>query len=242
MLKSIGLKPLVSRYRDHDIRQWPAWLGAACDIKLPRRTVPHLQPAPNGSANINIIFELVNRTSAVDGDIAECGVFRGETLIPIALYAGQRNLSKHVWGLDSFEGFGRQIAADLPMGGAPDATKTTTGFSRTSLSYVSKKIQIFELESQVTLRKGYFQDSLPSLSGRRFSFVHLDCDLYESYRLCLEFFYPRMSKGGIILLDEYNDPPWPGCNKAADEFLADKPERLTEIMRDNYLKYYICTR
>jgi len=69
--------------------------------------------------------------------------------------------------------------------------------------------------------------------------VHLDCDLYESYRTCLEFFYPRLSMGAVVLFDEYNDPTWPGCNKAVDEFLADKKERCLEIESDNQLKYFI---
>ena len=70
------------------------------------------------------------------------------------------------------------------------------------------------------LVSGYFRDTLQEFSELRFSFVHLDCDIYASYMECLEFFYPRLAPGGIILLDEYNDPPWPGCNKAVDEFLT----------------------
>ncbi len=60
----------------------------------------------------------------------------------------------------------------------------------------------------------------------------------EPYKECLQFFYPRMVAGGILLLDEYNDPPWPGCNKAVDEFLAGKPEHLQVIERNNYQKWY----
>ncbi len=45
--------------------------------------------------------------------------------------------------------------------------------------------------------------------------------------------------GGIILVDEYNDPPWPGCNKAVDEFLIGKPETLKETDNDNQVKYFI---
>jgi hypothetical protein len=47
-----------------------------------------------------------------------------------------------------------------------------------------------------------------------------------------------MSPGGVVLLDEYNDPPWPGCNKAVDEFLCGKPERLEMIERDNHQKWF----
>ena len=95
------------------------------------------------------------------------------------------------------------------------------------------------LAKTVTLVPGYFQDTLPSYADQRFCFVHLDCVIYESYRTCLEFFYPRLVRGGVILLDEYNDPPWPGCTLAVDEFLADKPEELTEIKSDNHVRYYL---
>ena len=82
-------------------------------------------------------------------------------------------------------------------------------------------------------------DTLPRFANYRFCFAHLDCDIYQSYKETLEFFYPRMTPGAIILLDEYNDPPWPGCNRAVDEFLTDKPERLVEIESDNYRKWYL---
>jgi hypothetical protein len=75
---------------------------------------------------------------------------------------------------------------------------------------------------------------IPSLS-----FVHLDCDIYESYKTCMDYFYPLLSRGGIILFDEYDDPTWPGYNQATDEFLEDKPESCTKIEMDNYIKYFV---
>jgi len=48
-----------------------------------------------------------------------------------------------------------------------------------------------------------------------------------------------MSPGGIILFDEYDDPPWPGCRLAVDEFLADKLEKPLAITMDNYQKCFI---
>ena len=101
---------------------------------------------------------------------------------------------------------------------------------------------IFSLESNINLIPGYFQNTLTQLNENQFSFVSLDCDIYTSYKVCLEFFFPRLTRGGIILLDEYNDPPWVGCNKAVDEFLFDKVEELIKIERDNFIKYYICKK
>ena len=113
------------------------------------------------------------------------------------------------------------------------------GFGDTSYSLLNRKLQQWRLESRVTLVKGFFEDTLKDYADFQFSFVHLDCDLYQSYKTCLEFFYSRVPAAGIILLDEYNDPPWPGCNKAVDEFLQDKPESLERIEVDNYEKWAI---
>jgi hypothetical protein len=124
------------------------------------------------------------------------------------------------------------------MGGGDYDDMKIGGFGATSYELVTNKVARFGLSSTVKLVKGYFRDTLPQYSNRRLSLVHLDCDIYQSYKECLEFFYPRLNPGGLVLFDEYNDPPWPGCNKAVDEFLADKPERLLEIETDNYQKWY----
>ena len=146
---------------------------------------------------------------------------------------------QNVFGFDSFEGFSESVNIDIHMGGPHTDAKRVSGLSDTSYEEVRKKIDQFGLSSMVTLVRGYFSETLPRFNGRRMSFVYLDCDLYESYKDCLEFFYPRLSPGGIILMDEYNDPPWPGCNKAVDDFLKDKPEKPLEIVKDNFQKWYV---
>jgi hypothetical protein len=84
--------------------------------------------------------------------------------------------------------------------------------NETSYELVSAKLRHFRL-SNVQLHKGFFENTLTSVSALSFSLVHLDCDTYDSYKERLTFFNPRMPHGGIILLDEYNDLPWPGCNQ-----------------------------
>lgn len=51
--------------------------------------------------------------------------------------------------------------------------------------------------------KGYFPSTAGPVIDLRFSFVHLDVDLYESTKSCLEFFYPRLNVGGVISPDDY---------------------------------------
>jgi O-methyltransferase len=60
----------------------------------------------------------------------------------------------------------------------------------------------------VTLIPGYCVETLEKLPEKKYSFVYLDCDIYDSsYRQTLRYFYGRMSPGGIILFDEHDDPP-----------------------------------
>ncbi len=225
-------------FRRHPIESWPAWVGNIHEISVPSNVPPKKARSPSGAANINILLELVDRVSGIEGDIAECGIYKGASLIPLAMYLKEKKSKKRVFGLDSFEGFDASIDFDIKLGGAPDDDKHHGGFGEITYDEVAERFVKFHLDDTVQLIKGYFENSLGMLSNNRFSFVHLDCDIYSSYKTCLEFFYPRMNKGGIVLLDEYNDPPWPGCNKATDEFLKSRANKLQLIERNNYQKYF----
>jgi len=226
-------------FRNAPIEQWPNVGARIYGIKVPRSARVLPEKTTSVSANINIIFELLTETRDVSGDVAECGVFRGATFVPMALYLKQHGAKKMLYGFDSFEGFDEAVNIDVQLGGQADEDKRVAGFSDTSYEGLVLKLRRLGVASTAQLVKGYFCQTLPGHQDRRFSFVHLDCDIYQSYKDCLEFFYPRLEKGGVILLDEYNDPHWPGCNAAVDEFLANKPERLIEAEADNAQKWYI---
>jgi O-methyltransferase len=235
-------EPLTAQlYANRPIESWPPILGVLHEISVPRGVIPHPEPLPVGEANINNLIHMLEQTRGVPGDIAECGVFRGASLVPMALYARQTGLAKRFYGFDSFEGFAHSVTVDRELGGTHPEWKNPGVMSNTSYETVAAKVRRFALEN-VELAKGYFDQTFPRFAGHTFSFVHLDCDAYQAYRECLEFFYPRLSPGGAILFDEYNDPPWPGCNKAVDEFLAGRPERLEFIAKDNWIKYYFVKR
>jgi hypothetical protein len=220
------------------IEECPGWLGTLHNIKVPGNVQPNPEESTAGSSNIRIIFRLLESTLSLGGNVAECGVWQGSTLIPTALFLRQRAPSKKLFGCDSFAGLNDTVSRDVALGGDEDSRKQVGGFSNTSFDAVQRQVRRFGLTSTVRLVPGYFQNTLPSLADEQFCFVHLDCVIYESYRTCLEFFYPRMVRGGVILLDEYRDPPWPGCTIAVDEFLAGKPEVLREAKSENHLRYY----
>lgn len=229
--------------RNTPISDWPGWLGRINDVKVPRALSQRSQPSASGAANINILIAMLERVKCLPGDVADCGVYRAGSTISMGLYLRQKGINKTIYGFDSFQGFDPKVAAsDMELGGAPDADRHEHGFSGTSLASVRKKVARFGLEN-IVLVPGYFNQSFAEFPDNiRFCFAHLDVNLYESYQQCLQFFFPRLVSGGIILLDEYNDPPWPGCNKAVDEFLEGKSEKLQVADSDNYLKWYFVKR
>ncbi len=213
--------------RHTPVERIPASLGSLHGISLPRGIPVRSVAAPTGGANINLLLRFVAQTRGIPGQIAQCGVYKGGTLIPLGLHVQQQGIPKQVFGFDSFEGFdSRDVQSELSVAEATsDRERDLRSFTDASLDKIRATVRSLHLESTIALVQGFFRDTLPRYGDRKFAFVHLDCDLYQPYADCLEFFYPRLSEGAVVLFDEYNDPPWPGCNKAVDEFLADKPER-----------------
>lgn len=80
---------------------------------------------------------------------------------------------------------------------------------------------------EVQLIKGWIPDSLAGYEKLEPRFVHLDLDLYAPTKAALEFFWPRLVPGGVLLFHDYGCSLFPGVKKAADEFL--KPLGITPI-------------
>lgn len=151
----------------------------------------------------------------VQGDLAELGVYKGNTARLIHHYLPERTL--HLF--DTFEGFTeRSVVAEKE-----NTRFSTKGhkFSDTSLAGVMQYIS--QQNDNVHYYPGYFPDTIPSeLADQKFSFVSLDADLFEPTLEGLKFFYPRMSRHGMLVVHDYN--AWIGARKAVDGFFKDKPE------------------
>jgi macrocin-O-methyltransferase TylF-like protien len=164
------------------------------------------------------IYRIVDSLPVSASTIAECGVYQGNSLFAIAHRLRFRRMHTRVLGFDSFEG--------LPEPSQQDGDIAREGsFNDTRYEEVARKAERLGFDN-ITLVKGYFERTLSRYSNESFGLVHLDVDLFESYRTCLEFFYPRMVPGGYIVCDEYGGLKYPGAKIAIDSFLKDKPERL----------------
>ena len=157
------------------------------------------------------IISAVQATRQVPGDLVEFGVAYGASARIIAEYGGGRTL--HLF--DTFEG--------LPEPGPNDSVRFCKGSYGCSL----ESVQNYLAGLPVAYYKGFFPQTAASLGEAVFSFVHLDVDLYQSTLEGLKFFYPRLSRGGIILSHDYKSSA--GVDKAFEEFFADKPEPVVGL-------------
>lgn len=141
------------------------------------------------------------------GEVAELGVFQGEFAKEIHKFFPDKKL----YLFDTFEGFDER---DLQK--EDEATKKMgTYLDDTSVELVLSKMKD---KSKIIIKKGYFPDSASGLDEESFCFVNLDVDLYQPIKSGLEFFYPKLCTGGIILIHDYYNPVYPGVKKAVDEF------------------------
>lgn len=180
--------------------------------------------------------DLFLRTLEVPGDIAELGVFRGLGLFTWANLLESYcvgNRTKVVYGFDNWEGF-KELS---PHDGSEveEVQKRAGGFSPSQyLPEIEDAISIFDADrfipwkARIQLVKGDIERTAPAFveenPGVRFSLVHFDCDLYKPTRAALEAFWPRLSRGGIMLFDEYAIRDWPGESAAVDEFFESQKE------------------
>lgn len=166
----------------------------------------------------------------VEGDLAELGVYRGLTARLFHQYMPDRML--HLF--DTFEGFSKEdLAAEQQRknftsftGGqwktAKDEVELLGGlFCDTSVEKVLSFIE--PRNANIKVNKGKFPASVkPELHNATFAFVHLDADIYEPTLAGLEFFFPRLSAGGVIVVHDYNT--WPGARKAVQDYFSNKSE------------------
>lgn len=193
----------------------------------------------DGFYTLSKLLERLPKKRAV---IAECGVYRGSTVLGAAHRLRTLGaLDFQIIGFDSFEGFPQPSGDDALADGTYHPQTTKGFFSDASYEDLRRRVRLLGFEEAITLVKGYFESTLDQFGDREFSLVHLDCDLYDSYVTCLNFFYPRIARGGYIVFDEYDfcASVYPGAQKAIDAFLSDKPEKIQRLPDAVSPRYFI---
>ena len=157
--------------------------------------------------------QLLKLTLHIDGDAAECGVYKGASSYLICRAIKPYGKWNHLF--DSFEGLSSPTDRD--------GTYWTAGGLRADESHIRKNLAEFK---NFTVYRGWIPDRFREVADRHFSFVHIDVDLYEPTRESIAFFYDRLRPGGVMLLDDYGFSTCPGAKLAADEFFTDRQEKI----------------
>jgi hypothetical protein len=160
------------------------------------------------------LYKALKKTEKLDGDIAEVGVYRGGSAAIFAHFKGERSLNL----FDTFEGL-------------PEVNRKKDILQKGQMKDTSEQMvrDLLKDYSNISIYKGIFPDTAVSVKDKKFSLINLDTDLYDSTYSSLDFFYPRMQKGGIIITHDYGDLLAPGVREAFDKFFADKHEPIIEL-------------
>jgi hypothetical protein len=179
------------------------------------------------------IFSLIEAVSHVvrrniPGAIVECGVWRGGSMMATALtLRGMNCADRDLYLFDTFKGMTKPLDVDVHASGQAAMTEFVqeqTGEDSSAVCYAS----LDDVKSamartrynpdRVHFIRGKVEETIPAQAPESIALLRLDTDWYESTRPELEHLFPRLSPGGILIIDDYGD--WQGARKATDEFIA----------------------
>ena len=142
------------------------------------------------------------------GAVAELGVFRGG----FSKLINKSFPEKTLYLYDTFEGFDdKDVKKENEKGFSP----SREDFSNTSVNYVLNKMPY---KNKCMVRKGFFPSTAEQDAKETFCFVSIDADLYKPTLEGLKFFYPRLEKGGFIMVHDYLNLKYEGTKEAVQEF------------------------
>jgi hypothetical protein len=188
----------------------------------------------------NLVRLFLSLPEDVHGDVVECGCARGLSFLQLCLSFRTRHPDWKGEGFhifDSFEGLSEPTAEDLQFDGRPESASVIAGDmapGRYACSMEVVSANVHRLFPGVELHPGWIGASFVGEPERTYRFVHVDVDLYTPTAESLEYFVPRLAKGGIIVTDDYS---WTGARKAFDEFA--KRERVDLLTTDTAQAYFI---
>ena len=170
----------------------------------------------------------------VPGDIVECGVWRGGSMMAAAgELLRQGDTSRRLWLYDTYAGMTDPTSADVETGTGVTAAQMLTSTPVGDGNNVWCLAGLADVEAnmrstgypmdQVSFIEGDVALTLNATSPTRIALLRLDTDWYESTKVSLEVLYPRLTVGGVCILDDYGH--WEGARKAVDEYFAARGPR-----------------
>lgn len=166
----------------------------------------------------------------IPGDIVECGVWRGGSMMAIALALMARgDTSRELYLFDTFEGMSEPTEHDRDPSGASAAERLATS-AKDSPLWAAASLEDVQANlwstgyprEKLHFVRGKVEDTIPGTLPERIALLRLDTDWYESTRHELQHLYPKLQRHGVLIIDDYGH--WQGARRAVDEYFAASAE------------------
>lgn len=211
---------LVERWHDRNLRSH----GRPLSI-----VIPHSLVDPMNLAFLQRVAQRLN-AERVPGAFVECGVYRGGSAGVLAFEA-MRTPDRELWLFDAFAGMPPASDKD------DDRARAIEGEFVGSEQQTRRILERVGMDPARThLRAGWFEDTFPAADVAPVALLHVDCDFYDPVKLTLETFYPRLSPGAYVVINDYGS--YEGCRVATDEFLAAIEEDVVPAALDLHVVFF----
>lgn len=188
------------------------------------------------SARIFSLCEAVKylQENNIQGDVVECGVWRGGSMMAIAEVLKQSgSTNRDLYLFDTFEGMSLPSEHDVDLSGVT-ASKLMASHDKKNEDSVWCIASIEEVDAnlktvgyppdKIHLIKGMVENTIPAGAPDKIALLRLDTDWYESTKHEMEHLFPRLVPGGVLIIDDYGH--WQGARKAIDEYLREHHVRI----------------
>lgn len=206
------------------------------DIDLCTRVGPYTMTSPERIFALRRSVEHVV-ANRVHGAMVECGVWRGGSMMAVALTLLRLGVTdRELYLYDTFAGMPEPGVEDVKHSGEPATDVLARSGKESAVWAIASLDDVREAvlgvgypAERIHFVQGLVEETVPVTAPDAIALLRLDTDWYASTRHELEHLYPRLSPGGVLVIDDYGF--WQGARKAVDEYLAamDAPPLLSRI-------------
>ncbi len=185
------------------------------------------------NATINAVKHVIENN--IEGDFIECGVFKGGQVMAMILALNELKAERDIYLYDTFEGM---PAPEEWEAKNKSGSKAIDKFNELKIDEVSShwcrstitsvRNLIYSLpynEDKIHFVKGMVEDTLPKNKHKNIALLRLDTDWYSSTKIELDLLFPKLLKGGYLIIDDYGH--WSGAKKAVDEYITNNKIKIT---------------
>ena len=227
LIQKLGFK--ISRYREFEID------FEAHECNIIRKIRPFTMTSHERLVSLIRAIDYIE-DNKIDGSIVECGVWRGGSIMAAALRLNEKgNTSRHIYLYDTYEGMTEPTENDKDFLGMSaknilkeqnkDKTTAESAWCKASLEDVKSNFATTGYpQSNVNFIKGKVEQTIPAILPLQIAILRLDTDWYESTKHELNFLFPLLVKGGVIIIDDYGY--WQGAKQAVDEYFGNHKIQL----------------